>query len=245
MRQGNGSVTHLLRPQVFRAGRVRPTLRRAHEATMSGIPDPHLSPALSSPGSVPWPWASTRTSTAPSTGMTSSEARSLSAGHRLAAVMPALSQLLADETVDGPPFADRHRPRRAKSCGGLAAAGAAAGGLPGVCGGRRLVRVRHRHQRHQRGLGYRRPGAAVLRRAPGPDPPRLGLHGRSHPRPFDRRSCGRPGCLRTVRIRHAGQPADGALRRPAGGGAAETAGRRLRAVRPTPCGSPRGGGAHS
>ena len=76
-------------------------LRRAHEATMSGRPDPYISPALLTSWQRSLALGINPDRHSPIHRHDVSEARQLRAGHRLATVMPALSQLLADETTDG------------------------------------------------------------------------------------------------------------------------------------------------
>ncbi|MDI3242165.1 transcriptional regulator [Arthrobacter sp. AL08] len=77
------------------------TLRAAHEATISGAPDPRLPPSLIKSWQRSLALGINPDQHRPVHRHEVSEARSLSAGHRLAAVMPALSQLLADETATG------------------------------------------------------------------------------------------------------------------------------------------------
>jgi hypothetical protein len=76
-------------------------LRKAHEATISGHPDPQISPALVKSWQRSLALGIDPDQHSPIHRHDVSEARLLSADHRLAVVMPALSQLLADETTDG------------------------------------------------------------------------------------------------------------------------------------------------
>ena len=101
MRQGNGSITHPSDLKFSAPAEYARTLRAAHEATISGNPDPHLSPALIKSWQRSLALGINPDQHRPIHRHDVSEARALSAGHRLAAVMPALSQLLADETVAG------------------------------------------------------------------------------------------------------------------------------------------------
>jgi hypothetical protein len=77
------------------------TLRKAHEATISGNPDPSISPGIIKSWQRSLALGIDPDQPRPVHRHDVSEARSLSAGHRLAAVMPALSQLLADESSAG------------------------------------------------------------------------------------------------------------------------------------------------
>jgi hypothetical protein len=77
------------------------TLRKAHEATISGNPDPSISPGIIKSWQRSLALGIDPDQHRPVHRHDVSEARSLSAGHRLAAVMPALSQLLADESSAG------------------------------------------------------------------------------------------------------------------------------------------------
>ncbi|PVZ52791.1 helix-turn-helix domain-containing protein [Arthrobacter sp. H-02-3] len=101
MRQGNGSITHPSDLRFSAPAEYARTLRAAHEATISGNPDPHLPPSLIKSWQRSLALGINPDQHRPPHRHEVSEARSLSAGHRLAAVMPALSQLLADETVTG------------------------------------------------------------------------------------------------------------------------------------------------
>ena len=101
MRQGNGSITHPSDLKFSAPAEYARTLRAAHEATISGHPDPHLSPSLIKSWQRSLALGINPDQHRPLHRHEVSEARSLSAGHRLATVMPALSQLLADETVTG------------------------------------------------------------------------------------------------------------------------------------------------
>ncbi|SDP30187.1 hypothetical protein SAMN04487914_107146 [Arthrobacter sp. ok909] len=101
MRQGNGSITHPSDLRFSAPAEYARTLRAAHEATISGHPDPHLPPSLIKSWQRSLALGINPDQHRPPHRHEVSEARSLSAGHRLAAVMPALSQLLADETVTG------------------------------------------------------------------------------------------------------------------------------------------------
>ena len=76
-------------------------LRQAHEATISGRPDPYIAPSLVSSWQRSLALGIDPDRHRPVHRHDVSEARRLGADHRLAAVMPALSQLIADETTDG------------------------------------------------------------------------------------------------------------------------------------------------
>lgn len=76
-------------------------LRKAHEATISGRPDPHISPSLIKSWQRSLALGIDPDRHSPVRRHDVNEARLLGAGHRLAGVIPALSQLLADETTDG------------------------------------------------------------------------------------------------------------------------------------------------
>jgi transcriptional regulator of acetoin/glycerol metabolism len=76
-------------------------LRQAHEATISGRPDPSIAPELVSSWLRSLALGIDPDRHRPIHRHEVSEARRLGAEHRLAVVMPALSQLLADETTDG------------------------------------------------------------------------------------------------------------------------------------------------
>ena len=101
MRQGNGSISHPSDLRFSAPAEYARTLRAAHAATISGHPDPHLSPSLIQSWQRSLALGINPDQHRPLHRHEVSEARSLSAGHRLATVMPALSQLLADETVTG------------------------------------------------------------------------------------------------------------------------------------------------
>ena len=101
MRQGSRSITQLADLRFSAPAEYARALRRAHESTISGTPNPHLV-AVARQVLAALPRAGHQSGPAPPVHRHDvSEARSLSAGHRLAAVMPALSQLLADETATG------------------------------------------------------------------------------------------------------------------------------------------------
>ncbi|MFP3463078.1 transcriptional regulator [Arthrobacter globiformis] len=76
-------------------------LRQAHEATISGRPDPYIAPSLVTSWQRSLALGIDPDRHRPVHRHDVSEARLLGADHRLAVVMPALSQLLADETTDG------------------------------------------------------------------------------------------------------------------------------------------------
>ncbi|MFE4833788.1 GAF domain-containing protein [Arthrobacter sp. NPDC056691] len=76
-------------------------LRHAHEATISGRPDPNIAPSLVTSWQRSLALGIDPDRHRPVHRHDVSEARLLGAEHRLAVVMPALSQLLADETTDG------------------------------------------------------------------------------------------------------------------------------------------------
>jgi len=101
MRQDNGPLTHPSDLRFSAPAEYARILRAAHETTISGTPDPHLSPSLIKSWQRSLALGINPDQHRPLHRHEVSEARSLSAGHRLAAVMPALSQLLADETVTG------------------------------------------------------------------------------------------------------------------------------------------------
>ena len=101
MRQGNGSITHPSDLRFSSPAEYARILRAAHETTMSGTPDSHLSPSLIKSWQRSLALGINPDQHRPLHRHEVSEARTLSAGHRLAAVMPALSQLLADETATG------------------------------------------------------------------------------------------------------------------------------------------------
>lgn len=76
-------------------------LRQAHEATISGRPDPSIAPGLVTSWQRSLALGIDPDRHRPVHRHDVSEARQLGADHRLAAVMPALTHLLADETTDG------------------------------------------------------------------------------------------------------------------------------------------------
>lgn len=76
-------------------------LRKAHEATIAGQPDPRISPSLVTSWQRSLALGIDPDRHRPVHRHDVSEARLLGAGHRLADVVPALSQLLADESADG------------------------------------------------------------------------------------------------------------------------------------------------
>lgn len=101
MRQGGHSITQLADLRFSAPAEYARALRTAHEAAVSGTPHPHLSPSLAKSWQRSLALGINPDQHRPVHRHDVSEARSLSAGHRLAAVMPALSQLLADETATG------------------------------------------------------------------------------------------------------------------------------------------------
>jgi hypothetical protein len=101
MRQGTGAIMHLPDLRFTAPAEYARTLRKAHEATISGNPDPSISPALIKSWQRSLALGIDPDQHRPVHRHEISEARSLSAGHRLATVMPALSQLLADESSGG------------------------------------------------------------------------------------------------------------------------------------------------
>jgi hypothetical protein len=101
MRTGTGAITHLRDLRFTAPAEYARTLRKAHEATISGNPDPSISPGLIKSWQRSLALGIDPDQHRPVHRHDVSEARSLSAGHRLAAVMPALSQLLADESSAG------------------------------------------------------------------------------------------------------------------------------------------------
>lgn len=101
MRPGSRSITQLSDLRFSAPAEYARALRKAHEATVSGTPSPHLSPSLVKSWQRSLAMGINPDQHRPVHRHEVSEARSLSAGHRLAAVMPALSQLLADETATG------------------------------------------------------------------------------------------------------------------------------------------------
>lgn len=101
MRPGSRSITQLSDLRFSAPAEYARALRKAHEATVSGTPSPHLSPSLVKSWQRSLAMGINPDQHRPVHRHEVSEARSLSAGHRLASVMPALSQLLADETATG------------------------------------------------------------------------------------------------------------------------------------------------
>lgn len=101
MRTGTDAITHLRDLRFTAPAEYARTLRKAHEATISGSPDPSISPALIKSWQRSLALGINPDQHRPVHRHEVSEARSLSAGHRLATVMPALSQLLADESAAG------------------------------------------------------------------------------------------------------------------------------------------------
>ena len=101
MRHGSRSITQLSDLRSSAPAEYARALRKAHEATVSGTPNPHLSPSLVKSWQRSLALGINPDQHRPIHRHEVSEARSLSAGHRLAAVMPALTQLLADETATG------------------------------------------------------------------------------------------------------------------------------------------------
>ena len=101
MRKGTGAITHLPDLRFTAPAEYARTLRKAHEATISGSPDPSISPALVKSWQRSLALGIDPDQHRPVHRHEVSEARSLSAGHHLASVMPALSQLLADESAAG------------------------------------------------------------------------------------------------------------------------------------------------
>ena len=171
-------------------------LRRAHELVISGVPRPEI------PNRLADSW---RRSMALGISPDQHSPRHLHDAVRrpgAAAGAPAAAGHAGAARPAGRRFQFRpapagahRRPRRDPVAGGQPGR-AAAGGPAGVLRRGRLVRGRDRHQRHQRGAGHRPAGAAVLRRAPGPHPPRVGLHGGAHHGPCDGSAAGRAGRLR-------------------------------------------------
>ncbi|MDN4642397.1 GAF domain-containing protein [Arthrobacter sp. PsM3] len=101
MRPGSRPITQLSDLRFSAPAEYARALRKAHEATVSGTPSPHLSPSLVKSWQRSLALGINPDQHRPVHRHEVSEARSLSAGHRLSAVMPALSQLLADETATG------------------------------------------------------------------------------------------------------------------------------------------------
>ena len=101
MRPGNRSITPPSDLRFSAPAEYARALRKAHEATVSGTPGPHLSASLVKSWQRSLALGINPDGHRPVHRHAVSEARSLSADHRLAAVMPALSQLLADETATG------------------------------------------------------------------------------------------------------------------------------------------------
>ena len=101
MLTGTGAATYLPDLRFTAPAEYARTLRKAHEATISGNPDPFLSPGIIKSWQRSLALGIDPDQHRPVHRHDVSEARSLSAGHRLASVMPALSQLLADESAAG------------------------------------------------------------------------------------------------------------------------------------------------
>lgn len=101
MRTGTGAITHLHDLRFSAPAEYARTLRKAHEATISGSPDPSISPAIIKSWQRSLALGIDPDEHKPVHRHGVSEARSLSAEHRLATVIPALSQLLADESAAG------------------------------------------------------------------------------------------------------------------------------------------------
>lgn len=76
-------------------------LRKAHEATISGRPDPHIPQSLLESWQRSLALGINPERHSPVRRHEVEDARKLGAGHPLAPVIPALTQLLADETPDG------------------------------------------------------------------------------------------------------------------------------------------------
>lgn len=101
MRHGSRSITQLSDLRLSAPAEYARALRKAHETMVSGTPNPHLSPSLVKSWQRSLALGINPDQHRPVHRHEVSEARSLSAGHRLAAVMPALTHLLADETATG------------------------------------------------------------------------------------------------------------------------------------------------
>ncbi|CAN7241038.1 GAF domain-containing protein [Arthrobacter sp. LjRoot14] len=101
MRTGTGAIAHLRDLRFSAPAEYARTLRKAHEATISGSPDPSISQAIIKSWQRSLALGIDPDQHRPVHRHGVSEARSLSAGHRLATVIPALSQLLADESAAG------------------------------------------------------------------------------------------------------------------------------------------------
>ena len=101
MRTGAGAITQLRDLRFTAPAEYARTLRKAHEATIAGSPDPSISPELIKSWQRSLALGINPDQHRPVHRHEVSEARSLSAGHRLATVIPALSQLLADESASG------------------------------------------------------------------------------------------------------------------------------------------------
>lgn len=101
MPQGTGAGPRIHDLRFTSPAEYARALRRAHEATISGHPDPHISPSLVKSWQRSLALGIDPDQHRPLHRHDVGEARLLGADHRLAAVMPALSQLLADETTDG------------------------------------------------------------------------------------------------------------------------------------------------
>ncbi|KRE50522.1 histidine kinase [Arthrobacter sp. Soil736] len=101
MAQGTGAGPRIHDLRFSSPAEYARALREAHEATISGHPDPHISPSLVKSWQRSLALGIDPDQHRPIHRHDVGEARLLGADHRLAAVMPALSQLLADETTDG------------------------------------------------------------------------------------------------------------------------------------------------
>ena len=99
--QGSRSAAQLSDLRLSAPAEYARALRKAHETAVSGSTSPHLSPSLVKSWQRSLALGINPDQHRPVHRHEVSEARSLSAGHRLAAVMPALSQLLADDTATG------------------------------------------------------------------------------------------------------------------------------------------------
>lgn len=101
MPQGTGAAPRIHDLRFTSPAEYARALRKAHEATISGHPDPRISPSLVKSWQRSLALGIDPDQHRPVHRHDVGEARLLGADHRLAAVMPALSQLLADETTDG------------------------------------------------------------------------------------------------------------------------------------------------
>lgn len=101
MPQGTGAGPRIHDLRFTSPAEYARALRKAHEATISGHPDPHISPSLVKSWQRSLALGIDPDQHRPLHRHDVGEARLLGADHRLAAVIPALSQLLADETTDG------------------------------------------------------------------------------------------------------------------------------------------------